>query len=407
MSCLNGQLFHILKIKETINMAIKGIDVSHWQGVIDWAKVAADGVKFVFIKATQGTNYSKVDFFKTNVRAAAAAGIHVGAYHYGTFGNVEEANVEAAYFLSVVRGYDLSYPLVLDLEENKKGAGRSQLTDATIAFLEAIENAGYFAMLYSGKNFFETQLHEARLKPYALWVARYNDELGQQADIWQYTSSGKVNGIAGNVDMNWAYRDFAAEIRNMRGESSKPVPQHIRKPIQRVRATVVSDIRSEPNHAAGFVRNTVVGEEFNVYSHRGDWHETDEGWIDANGGQNLYWVDNPALKQQEVTLHPQKNEVYTVQPGDTLSEIAAAHGTIVAHLASINGITNPNLIYAGQKLKINGSVPKPQPVYYTVRSGNNLSEIAKKSGTTVNQLVAWNNIKNPNLIYAGQKLRVR
>ncbi|MCL6570248.1 MAG: peptidoglycan-binding protein [Bacillus sp. (in: Bacteria)] len=187
---------------------IKGIDVSHWNGTINWYRVKADGVVFAFIKATQGTSYAKVAYFKDNAQKAAAAGILVGAYHYGSFGTVAEAQAEANYFLSVVSNQPLTYPLVLDLEENKKGASRAVLTDAAIAFLEVVENAGYFALLYSGKNFLETQLEENRLKPYALWVARYGPQLGRSADIWQYTSKGSVNGISGNVDLNWAYRNF-------------------------------------------------------------------------------------------------------------------------------------------------------------------------------------------------------
>ncbi|MBN6186393.1 glycoside hydrolase [Aneurinibacillus sp. BA2021] len=192
-------------------MQIKGIDVSHWNGVVDWKKVAADGVKFVFLKASEGTSY--VDkTFKTNAARANAAGIHVGAYHYAKFGSVAEAKAEVQHFLRTVSGVKITYPLVLDLEENKKKASKAVLTDAAIAFLDAIEKAGYFAMIYAGKCFFETQLDEKRLKPYALWIARYNSFLGRDAGIWQYTETGRVSGISGNVDMNWSYIDYATLI---------------------------------------------------------------------------------------------------------------------------------------------------------------------------------------------------
>ncbi|MED4726977.1 GH25 family lysozyme [Aneurinibacillus migulanus] len=192
-------------------MSIKGIDVSHWNGVVDWRKVAADGVKFVFLKASEGTTY--VDrTFKTNAVNARANGIHVGAYHYAKFGSVTEAKAEAQHFLRTVSGVKMTYPLVLDLEENKKKASKAVLTDAAVAFLGAIEKAGYFAMIYAGKSFLETQLDEKRLNPYAKWIARYNSFLGRSADIWQHTDKGKVSGISGNVDMNWSYRDFASLI---------------------------------------------------------------------------------------------------------------------------------------------------------------------------------------------------
>jgi lysozyme len=189
-------------------MQIKGIDVSHHNGVVDWKKVAADGVKFVFLKASEGTSFVDKTFY-TNAAQASAAGIHVGAYHYAKFGTVAEARAEAKHFLKTVAGVKLTYPLVLDLEENKKNASKAVLTNAAVAFMQALENTGYVAMLYAGKYFLENTLDESKLKPYALWVARYNKTLGRQADVWQYTETGKVQGIKGNVDMNWAYRDFA------------------------------------------------------------------------------------------------------------------------------------------------------------------------------------------------------
>ncbi|NMF01449.1 glycoside hydrolase family 25 protein [Aneurinibacillus aneurinilyticus] len=187
-------------------MTIKGIDISHWDGVVDWKKVAADGVKFVFLKASEGTSF--VDkTFKTNASNALANGIRVGAYHYAKFGNVTEAKAEAQHFL-----HKITYPLVLDLEENKKKASKAVLTDAAVVFLDAIEKAGYFAVIYAGKSFLETQLDEKRLNPYDKWIACYNSFLGRSADIWQHTDKGKVSGISGNVDMNWSYRDFATLI---------------------------------------------------------------------------------------------------------------------------------------------------------------------------------------------------
>ena len=102
---------------------------------------------------------------------------------------------------------------------------------------------------------------------------------------------------------------------------------------------------------------------------------------------------------------PQTGDTYTVQPGDTLSEIAVRFGTSVSTLAALNNIANPNLIKVGQVLKLTGTVPSQQ--YYTVVAGDSLTKIAKKFGTTVNALVNLNGIKNPNLIQVGQKLRVK
>lgn len=261
---------------------IKGIDVSHWQGEIDWNKVKLDGVEFAFIKATQGTSYSKVDYFRNHSPRALGVGIHVGAYHYGDFSTVAEAKAQAEYFLSVIKGYKLTYPVVLDLEENKKGASKAQLTDAAIVFLEALENAGYFAVLYTGKSFLENQLDEARLKRYALWVARYNSYLGRDADIWQFTSSGTINGISGNVDVNWSYRDFAAVIEEMR--KPKVAPVSASKPEVRKIYLAAKDptwtvykldrpcVKSNPANIAGVLKPSKFGGlSYEILKDHGGW----------------------------------------------------------------------------------------------------------------------------------------
>ncbi|MGE7588571.1 GH25 family lysozyme [Peribacillus sp. NPDC101480] len=200
---------------------IKGIDVSHWQGAIDWEEVAKEGVKFVFIKATEGTSYSKLSYFKENAPQALSAGLKVGAYHYAKFATIAQAKAEAAYFLDSISSFALNYPVVLDLEENKKKAKKKTLTDAAIAFLEAIEEAGYTAMLYTGKYFLENTLDESRFTKYALWIARYNSTLGRSTDIWQHSDSGKVSGISTKVDLNIAYRDFTNTINTFRTHNSR------------------------------------------------------------------------------------------------------------------------------------------------------------------------------------------
>ncbi|MCY8141840.1 GH25 family lysozyme [Bacillus haynesii] len=316
-------------------MGIKGIDVSHWQGNINWKKVAGDGIKFAFIKATEGTTL-KDNKFETNISGANAAGLKTGAYHFARFGSKSEALAEAKFFLLVVKNVNLSYPLVLDLEVNQRKVSKSVLTDAAVAFLREIEKAGYFAMIYSGKSFLENCLDESKLKPFALWVARYNNTLGRHADIWQYSSSGKVSGIAGNVDMNICYRI------GLRAQVSKTEKVATVKPVSNKK--------------------------------------------------------------------PVKTEtVYTVKKGDTLSEIAQKYKTTVKALQSSNNIKDPNKIYVGQKLKISSSASTAsnKKQYYTINSGDTLSGISKRFNTSIKTLQNWNGIKNANKIYAGQKIRVK
>jgi GH25 family lysozyme M1 (1,4-beta-N-acetylmuramidase) len=193
---------------------IKGIDVSHHNGNIDWKKVAAEGVKFAFIKASEGFTF--VDSkFRTNVEGANAAGIKTGAYHYAKFSTVAEALAEAKHFISVISSVNLTYPVVLDLEEDKKKAGKQVLTEAALAFINMVKATGRTVLLYSGKSFLESNLYESKLKDVHLWVARYNSTLGRSADIWQYSDKGIVPGILGHVDLNWAYRDFSPKPKSI------------------------------------------------------------------------------------------------------------------------------------------------------------------------------------------------
>lgn len=330
-------------------MAIKGIDVSRHQGTIDWAKVKADGIDFAFIKATQGVGYKYTDYFTNNAPLALGNGINVGAYHYGTFSTVPEAITEARYFVGVIQPFKLTYPLVLDLEENKQNVSKAQLTDAAIAFLEYLENSGYFAMIYSGKNFLETQLDDSRLTPYAHWIARYGAELGRNTDIWQYASDSHVNGINGNVDMNWSYRDFAAEITGINQPKSQPSQQTVEpKPMGTV--TVVTDhlnLRQGPDTNSPVIRQLNTGEQYVYWAVQNGWYNLGNSWAYGNNGAYLH--------EGAVSVAP----------------------------------------------------PPPQPVYYVIKSGDNLSKIAKNYGTTVNQITAWNGIKNPNIIKVGQKIRVK
>ncbi|TWJ56156.1 glycoside hydrolase family 25 protein [Bacillus paralicheniformis] len=317
-------------------MGIKGIDVSHWQGNINWKKVAGDGIKFAFIKATEGTTLQD-NKFETNVSGANAVGIKTGAYHFARFGSKSEALAEARFFLSVVNKVRLTYPLVLDLEVNQRNVSKSVLTDAAIAFLREIEKAGYFTMIYSGKSFLENCLDESKLKPFALWVARYSSKLGRDADIWQYSDCGRVAGISGNVDMNICYRDgLRAQVAVTTEKAATVKPVSNKKPVK-------------------------------------------------------------------------TETVYTVKKGDALSVIAKKYNTTVKALQSLNNIKDPNKIYVGQKLKISSSASTAsnKKQYYTIKSGDTLSGISKRFNTSIKTLQNWNGIKNANKIYAGQKIRVK
>ncbi|MGE6379889.1 GH25 family lysozyme [Peribacillus muralis] len=306
---------------------IKGIDVSHWNGVINWDKVAKDGVKFVFIKATEGTSYSKLSYFKDNAPKALEAGLKVGAYHYAKFATVAEAKAEAAYFLGSIRSFGLNYPAVLDLEENKKGANKKTLTDAAIVFLEAIENAGHTPMLYTFKSFLEQQLDEPRLKKYALWIARYNSTLGRSADIWQHSETGKVNGISTKVDLNLAYRDFTST-------------ENIIKP-------------SNPSNNTSTTYTVKKGDTLSFIAKK--YNTTVKSLVSLNGikdpdkiiiGQKLKVTGSAATS----TIDTKKYHI--VKGGDTVSALVKKYGSSASQIKTWNSLKNIDKIYVGQKLRV-------------------------------------------------------
>ena len=191
-------------------MALKGIDVSEWQGTIDWRKVAKDGVQFAVIHAGYGRELSQKDkYFERNYAGARAAGIKVGAFWYSYADSVARAEQEARTCLKVLDGKHLDLPVFFD-QEYEPGIlklSTKTRTDIVLKFLETIKAAGRPCGLYSSTDFITTKLQADRLTAYPLWQAEYGSKLHYTGKVWawQYTSKGRVNGIKGNVDCNHGY----------------------------------------------------------------------------------------------------------------------------------------------------------------------------------------------------------
>lgn len=207
------------------NANIKGIDVSRWQGTIDWSLVKADGIQFAMLRSSYGDGTSRfvnngTDFtYETNYAGAKANGIAVGAYHYSYAATVEQAVQEANFFISKLRGKQFEYPIVIDIEDSSQSVlSKQTVTDIALVYLNMIKQAGYYPMIYTSKYFFTSTLDDSRLVGYDHWVAQYYTTLTYpgQAAMWQYTSSGTVNGIDGAVDMNTSYVDYAAKIKALK-----------------------------------------------------------------------------------------------------------------------------------------------------------------------------------------------
>lgn len=190
-----------------------GIDVSVHQGTIDWKKVAATGIDFVIIRAGYGKYASQEDKkFKANIEGAHNAGIkNIGIYWYSYQDSVADAKLEAQVCLQVVKPYKdyINLPLFFDQEWEKDilNTTKTVRTNCVIEFCKAIHNAGYRTGLYASTSWYNDQITASSLPSYCEnWVAQYNTSCTYKGDyvVWQYSSTGKVNGIQGNVDMNKA-----------------------------------------------------------------------------------------------------------------------------------------------------------------------------------------------------------
>lgn len=304
-------------------MERKIIDVSSYQRNIDWEKVKPH-IDGAILRCGYGSNFESQDdsYFKRNADECTRLGIPFGVYLYSYARNNEQAKSEAEHVLRVIKGYKLSYPVYLDLEEDGTQSGA---VERAIIFGDIIEKAGYWCGIYANLNWWRNYLKDG-LERFTKWVAQYNEVCtfeGTNLDIWQYSSKGKIEGIYGNVDMNKCYRDFPAEILN----GNKPVEA---KPVEKKSIDVLVQEVLADKWGKGDERKkrlTEAGYDYEV----------------VQAAVNKWYADNAKSKEE----------------------------------------------------------------YYTVRKGDTLSDIAKKYGTNVNQIVTWNNIKNPNLIYVGQKIRVR
>ncbi|WP_051196938.1 GH25 family lysozyme [Butyrivibrio sp. XBB1001] len=192
-----------------------GIDVSKWNGNIDWKAVKNSGVSFVIIRcgyrgSSQGALIEDPKF-RANIQGAQNAGIRVGVYFFTQAVNEVEAVEEASMVINLIKGYNISYPVYLDVEASH-GRGdnisAAQRTANIKAFCGTIQNAGYKAGVYANKTWFTSYINTSQITNYRIWLAQYAKAVtynGSRYDMWQYSSKGRVTGISGNVDMNICY----------------------------------------------------------------------------------------------------------------------------------------------------------------------------------------------------------
>ncbi len=181
----------------------KGIDVSKWNGEIDWKKVKESGIEFAMIREGYGRkNFNQVDkCFHKNIKNALESGIHCGVYHYSYAVSAKDAVNEANFCLENIKGYSLEYPVAFDIEDKSmEKLSKRMLTDICKAFCDTIEQHGYYVSIYTNVDWLENHL--------------YKDELLPKYDLWQFSNKGCVYGVNGDVDMNLSYKNYPKVIKS-------------------------------------------------------------------------------------------------------------------------------------------------------------------------------------------------
>ena len=207
-----------MAIKSKEVKKIKGIDVSHWQGTIDFKKVKAAGHDFVIIKAGGSDNGRYTDKkFLINYNNAVAAGLHVGAYYFNgpRCQGAASGTADAIHFLNILGKLKFDFPVFCDIEA-QPAVKRIQNTEAVKAFCEKMEAAGWWVGIYaSDVSGFRSRLDHSQLTKYTHWVADYTDPVTVCTDhqMRQYSSKGKVPGISGSVDLDYSLIDYSATIK--------------------------------------------------------------------------------------------------------------------------------------------------------------------------------------------------
>lgn len=389
-------------------MALKVIDVSYHNGTIDWAKVKSSGVDGAIIRCGYGNNLTAQDDkqWKRNADECTRLGIPFGTYIYSYAKTDAQARSEAEHVLRLVKGYKLSYPVYYDLEE---AGTQSGAVNRMKIFAEIIENAGYWVGVYCNKSWWDNTLKSLGDR-YTKWIARYNSTLGMSGvDMWQYTSSGSVSGISGRVDMNHCYRDFPKEISG--SSSSSPSGSSSTVPSGSTLDLAVKVMKGE--YGNGDARKSALGSRYDEVQDFINHISNSSAQTLASEVKSGKYGNGDTRK---VVLGSRYDEVQKIVNAGSKKSISAIADEVIAGKWGNGNQRKKKLEAAGHDYnsvqsevnkKLGASSASSKKTYYTIKSGDTLSGIAQKYGTTVKQLQSWNGIKNANLIYAGQKIRVK
>lgn len=312
----------------------KGIDISEWQGKINFAKVKSAGIKIVYIKSSEGSGY-KDTYLKRNYTHAKANGLKIGFYHYVTAKTVKQAEQQAKFFLSVVSGKKSDCKLVMDFE-SFGSLNKTMINKIALKFMQTIETvSGKKAMIYS--DLYNAQsVFDSKFSSYSLWVADYGVSKAGNTKNWrswagfQYSDTGKVPGINGYVDVDKYTKDIFLKDTSPLSKIVSPKPLTANENIKKV--------------------TVKRGDTLSHLSQK--HHSTVKSIASMNKIKNPNLIyEGKKLKIYSIQKKDNNHDIYIVVKGDTLSKIASTYHTTVSRLLRLNHINNSNLIYPGQRIQ--------------------------------------------------------
>ena len=333
IATISTQVFAFSQSSEKL---YNGIDVSEWQGNIDFGEVARAGIEVVYIRASEGRGY--VDpYFRENYEKAKANGLRTGFYHFLTATSVSEAKEEAEFFVSNIKGLEPDCRLAMDFKVFN-GLDVSAINEISRVFLETVEKlSGKECVIYSDAYNARTVFSKELAEDYPIWVADYFVEEPESNDKWkfwvgfQYSDRGIINGIDGNVDRDYFTNGvFLNNVSQIPKDTVTDKNQEF-KYIRVNRGETLSGIAIKYNTSYQYLAR-----------------------INSIANPNLIYVGQelkvPVLA--DYNIHDTSHRLYIVRRGNTLTQIAREYGVTIENIVELNGIANPNLIYVGETLRI-------------------------------------------------------
>ena len=349
---------------------IKGIDVSEHNSTVDFNKVKQAGIDFAIIRLGwigNKENHTLDKKFKTNYKNAKANGLKVGLYVFNYCNSIESVISGTNWVLEQIEDLELEKPVFIDMEDDVSQTpllssfGKETLTEVSKKFCIMLEEKGISSGVYANLDWFNNKLNVKDLEKYKIWLAQWTDANKHSAsfdvDLWQYTSSGKVSGISGNVDMNYCLDceekgEEQTGLLSLTEIANKVIAGDYgngeeRKTKLEAEGYNYNEVQAKVNELMGVNNSKLSIEEVAKKVINGDY---------GNGNERKTKLEQEGYNYDEVQAKVNElmgvNLMYTVKSGDTLSSIAVKYDTTVHKIASLNNIKNVDLIYVGQVLRI-------------------------------------------------------